>query len=71
VFATSEEQLVMHNEGKKHKRTVALKELTHGHLPSTPTDSATGQLPAIYCIESPMQEHFVQELMYDHPSSTP
>ncbi|KAL0039591.1 hypothetical protein WJX77_002835 [Trebouxia sp. C0004] len=42
VFATSEEQLVMHNEGKKHKRTVALKELTHGHLAGTPTDSATG-----------------------------
>ena len=47
MFATSEEQLVMHNEGKKHKRTVALKELTHGHLAGTPTDSATGQLPAI------------------------
>lgn len=42
VFATSEEQLVMHNEGKKHKRTVALKELTHGHLPSTPPNSTTG-----------------------------
>lgn len=55
MFATSEEQLVMHNEGKKHKRTVALKELTHGHLAGTPTDSAAGQLPATHCIESPMQ----------------
>ena len=39
VFATSEEQLVMHNEGKKHKRTVALKELTEGHLPSGPSNT--------------------------------
>jgi len=63
VFATSEEQLVMHNEGKKHKRTVALKELTHGHLAGTPTDSAAGQLPATHCCESPMQAHFGQGLM--------
>ena len=55
VFATSEEQLVMHNEGKKHKRTVALKELTEGHLPSGPPgadgdgDAAqTGALP-LFC----------------------
>ena len=52
VFATSEEQLVMHNEGKKHKRTVALKELTEGHLPAGPLDEGadgdaiqTGVLP--------------------------
>lgn len=32
VFATSEEQLAMHNEGKKHKRTLALHQLTHPHL---------------------------------------
>lgn len=44
VFATSEEQLVMHNEGKKHKRTVALKELTEGHLPTGPAD-ADAQAP--------------------------
>ena len=54
MFATSEEQLVMHNEGKKHKRTVALKELTHGHLAGTPIHSAAGQLPATHCIESPV-----------------
>lgn len=30
----------MHNEGKKHKRTVALKELTRGHLSHHPADSA-------------------------------
>ena len=29
----------MHNEGKKHKRTVALKELTQGHLHHPPADS--------------------------------
>lgn len=40
VFATSEEQLIMHNEGKKHKRTVALKELTQGHLSHHRADSA-------------------------------
>ena len=39
MFATSEEQLIMHNEGKKHKRTVALKELTQGHLHPPPADS--------------------------------
>lgn len=44
VFATSEEQLVMHNEGKKHKRTLALMELTHGHLPASP-DTPKGALP--------------------------
>ena len=50
MFATSEEQLVMHNEGKKHKRTVALKELTHGHLPTGPGDSITGiSLPHLAC----------------------
>lgn len=42
VFATSEEQLVMHNEGKKHKRTVALKELTEGHVRSGPSDAIAG-----------------------------
>ena len=30
----------MHNEGKKHKRTVALKELTQGHLQQPQADSA-------------------------------
>ena len=44
VFATSKEQLVMHNEGKKHKRTVALKELTEGHLPTGSPD-ADAQAP--------------------------
>lgn len=53
VFATSEEQLVMHNEGKKHKRTVALKELTEGHLPIGPTDAdaqspQTGELASFW-----------------------
>ena len=47
VFATSEEQLVMHNEGKKHKRTVALKELTEGHLPSGPLDAGAAQPGAL------------------------
>ena len=66
MFATSEEQLVMHNEGKKHKRTVALKELTHGHLAGAPTDSATGLLPATHCIAPPMQAYFGQGLTCDH-----
>ena len=48
VFATSEEQLVMHNEGKKHKRTLALMELTHGHLPASP-DTPKGALPRWMC----------------------
>lgn len=43
VFATSQEQLVMHNEGKKHKRTLALQELTHSHLPTAP-DAPMGGL---------------------------
>ena len=51
VFATSEEQLVMHNEGKKHKRSVALKELTHGHLPSIPPDSTTGTNSTARCVQ--------------------
>ena len=47
VFATSEEQLVMHNEGKKHKHTVALKELTEGHLPSGSLDAGAAQPGAL------------------------
>ena len=49
VFATSEEQLVMHIEGKKHKRTVALKELTHGHLPAPPDDASSGYWQTLPC----------------------
>lgn len=45
MFATSEEQLVMHSEGKKHKRTLALRELTHAHLPhSAEATSGTHEL---------------------------
>jgi len=58
VTATSEEQLAMHLEGKKHKRFVAMAELDGSPPPNIPESVPSQELHCDLCdVTAPSPHH--------------